>query len=87
MFRQGLIQVGIFLIPFAVYALFLWGTKKRVWTPDTWPLARVMTLTIAGLVLTIASFVALAHFSGSKPGTTYVPAHMENGQFVPGGFR
>jgi hypothetical protein len=26
----------------------------------------------------------LAHFSGAPPGSTYEPAHVEDGQFVPG---
>ena len=26
----------------------------------------------------------LAHFSGAPPESTYVPAHIENGKFVPG---
>ncbi len=32
----------------------------------------------------IGSFVVLAKFSGAPPGSTYVPAHIENGKFVPG---
>jgi hypothetical protein len=32
----------------------------------------------------IASFLVLAEFSGSPPGSTHVPAHLENGQLVPG---
>ena len=30
------------------------------------------------------SFVLLAQFGGAPPGSTYVPAHVENGKFVPG---
>ena len=45
---------------------------------------RLLWLSVAALVLVIASFVVLAEFSGSPPGTTYVPAHMENGRLVPG---
>ena len=37
-----------------------------------------------GLVLMIGSFVVLAQFSGAPPGSTYVPAHIdEDGKFVP----
>src|SRR5215813_5288453 len=36
------------------------------------------------LVLMIGSFVVLAQWGGSPPGSTYVPAHVEDGQFVPG---
>jgi hypothetical protein len=32
----------------------------------------------------LGSFLVLAEFSGAPPGSTYVPAHMEDGQFVPG---
>jgi hypothetical protein len=45
---------------------------------------RLAGLLIASLVLVIGSFLVLAKFSGSPPGSTYVPAHVENGTFVPG---
>jgi hypothetical protein len=32
----------------------------------------------------IGSFVVLAQWGGSPPGSAYVPAHIEDGQFVPG---
>ena len=32
----------------------------------------------------IGSFIVLAHWGGEPPGSTYVPAHMENGKLVPG---
>ena len=51
---------------------------------SSWPLPRLMWLTITALVLVIASLLALAEFGGSPPGSTYVPAHLENGRLVPG---
>jgi len=36
------------------------------------------------LLLVLGSFIYFAHFSGAPPGSTYVPAHMEDGKFVPG---
>jgi hypothetical protein len=36
------------------------------------------------LLLVVVSFIVLAHFSGAPPDSTYVPAHIENGKFVPG---
>jgi len=42
-----------------------------------------MGLLIASLVLVIGSFLVLAKFSGAPPGSTYVPAHVEDGKFVP----
>ena len=32
----------------------------------------------------VGSFIYFAHFTGAPPGSTYVPAHIENGKFVPG---
>jgi hypothetical protein len=43
-----------------------------------------MWLTVAALTLVIAGFAVLAQFGGAPPGSTYVPAHMENGRLVPG---
>ncbi len=39
---------------------------------------------IAALVLMVGSFIYFAHFTGAPPGSTYVPAHIEDGKFVPG---
>jgi Family of unknown function (DUF6111) len=42
------------------------------------------SLAIVALVLMIGSFVILAHFAGAPPGSTYEPAHIEDGRLVPG---
>jgi hypothetical protein len=52
--------------------------------PEAWSLPRVAWLVIAALVLMLGSFIVLAHWGGSPPGSTYVPAHIEDGRFVPG---
>jgi hypothetical protein len=31
----------------------------------------------------VGSFLVLAQFGGAPPGSTYVPAHIEGGKFVP----
>ncbi|GLH80493.1 hypothetical protein SSBR45G_54020 [Bradyrhizobium sp. SSBR45G] len=84
MIRPVLTEIGIFLIPFAVYVLFLIATRAGLLVPDSWPLHLVAKLTVAALVLVIASLVLLAEFSGAPPRSTYVPAHIENGRLVPG---
>jgi hypothetical protein len=84
MIRPVLTEVGIFLIPFAVYALFLLAGKKGIVVPASWPTMVVIRLSFAALLLVIVSLVLLAQFSGAPPGATYVPAHIENGKFVPG---
>ena len=84
MIRPALTEIGIFLIPFAVYALFLLATRSALLAPSSWPIRMVAQLALGSLLLVIVSFVLLAHFSGAPPNSTYIPAHMENGKFVPG---
>jgi hypothetical protein len=84
MIRPALTELALFLTPFAAYAVFLWATRAGVVDTSSWPVPRVLWLSVVALVLVIASFVLLAEFSGAPPGTTYVPAHMENGRLVPG---
>jgi hypothetical protein len=43
-----------------------------------------MTLAIVALLLVLGSFLYFANYSGAPPGAAYIPAHMENGKFVPG---
>jgi hypothetical protein len=84
MIRPVLTEVSIFLIPFALYALFLFATKNGVTLKSSWPMPVMIKLAIAASVLVIVSLVLLAQFSGAPPGATYVPAHIENGRLVPG---
>ncbi|HEU4662008.1 MAG TPA: DUF6111 family protein [Pseudolabrys sp.] len=84
MIRPAFIEVVLFLTPFVLYAVFLFATRAGVLDPQHWPISRLITLTILALVLIIGSFLYFANFSGSPPGSTYIPAHIENGKFVPG---
>ena len=84
MIRPVLTEVGIFLIPFAVYALFLIATRSGVLAQSSWPVHLVAKLVLGSLLLVIVSFLLLAHFSGAPPNSTYLPAHIENGRLVPG---
>jgi hypothetical protein len=84
MIRPILTEIGLFLTPFALYAAFLVATRAGVLRPSSWTLRRIAALVIVSLTLVIGSFVILAKYSGAPPGSTYVPAHVENGNFVPG---
>jgi hypothetical protein len=87
MIRPALTEIGIFLIPFAVYAMFLIATRSGLLVQSSWPLQLVAKLALGSLLLVVASFILLAHFSGASPNSTYVPAHIENGRLVPGAER
>jgi uncharacterized protein DUF6111 len=84
MIRPVLTEIGIFLIPFAVYALFLIATRSGVLAKSSWPVPLIAKLTLGALLMVVISFVLLAHFSGAPPNSTYIPAHIENGKLVPG---
>ena len=84
MIRPALTEIGVFLIPFAVYALFLIATRSAVLAQASWPVHLVARLVLGSLVLVGASLILLAQFTGAPPNSTYVPAHVENGRLVPG---
>ena len=84
MIRPVLTELALFVAPFLAYALFLLATRAGVLDPASWPLRTIALLTIAALMLMLGSFVVIAHFSGAPPGSTYVPAHIEDGRLVPG---
>jgi Family of unknown function (DUF6111) len=84
MIRPALSEVGIFLIPFVVYALFLIATRSGLLAQSSWPLHVIAKLVLGSLILVVISFILLARFSGAAPNSTYVPAHIENGRLVPG---
>jgi uncharacterized protein DUF6111 len=84
MIRPVLTEIGIFLIPFAAYAVYLIATRSGVLTASSWPAHLIAKLVLGSLLLVVVSFVLLAQFSGAPPNSTYVPAHLENGRLVDG---
>jgi Family of unknown function (DUF6111) len=85
MVRPILTELTLFLTPFALYALFLWVTKQEgVFDLANWPLTHVLCLVVASFLMVIGGFFALAQWGAAPPGSTYIPAHIEDGKFVPG---
>ncbi|HEV7636341.1 MAG TPA: DUF6111 family protein [Bradyrhizobium sp.] len=84
MIRPAFTEIGIFLIPFVVYAAFLLATRSGLLVQTSWPLHIIAKLAVGSLLLVVVSFVLLAHFSGASPNSTYIPAHIENGKLIPG---
>ena len=84
MIRPALTEIGIFLIPFAAYALFLVASRYQILEVASWPLHIVGSLLGVALAMTAIALLLLTHFSGAPPGLTYTPAHIENGRLVPG---
>ena len=53
MIRPAFTEIGIFLIPFAVYALFLFATRSGLLVQSSWPLHIVASLLVGSLLLVI----------------------------------
>ena len=84
MIRPILTEIAIFLIPFVAYALFLVASRSQLMVTSSWPIHVVGSLLGAALVLSLLVLMLLANVSGAPPGSTYTPAHLENGRLVPG---
>jgi hypothetical protein len=84
MIRPALTEIGIFLIPFVVYASFLVASRSDLLTRSSWPVIVVGRLLLGSLLLVVLSLILLAQFTGAPPHSTYVPAHLENGKLIPG---
>jgi hypothetical protein len=72
MARTILIQVGVFLIPFAIYAIFMLMKRQNPFTGAAWTGTQVALLSGVGLVLTVLVFTLLVqnaglHLSGRNP--------------------
>jgi hypothetical protein len=62
----------------------LFASRAGVLAQTSWPLHVIGKLAIGAMLLVVASFVLLAHFSIGPTNSNYIPAHVENGKFVPG---
>jgi Family of unknown function (DUF6111) len=78
------IEIALFLAPFVLYALFLWATRKGILHPDQWRPSVLVLLSLFAMVLTAVGFALIAEYGGAPAGSTYVPAHLEDGKLVPG---
>ena len=71
-----LAEFGLFLLPFAVYAVWMLG-NRRLRPLLLWSAAAGL-VTLAGLIIWFGMARSL------DKGERYVPAHVEDGRIVPG---
>ncbi len=85
MIRNFVDEFLLFLTPFALFALFLFVTKRQVMDKEAWrgPLPWLM---LGGLLLMAASLL-YAGITAERHLGDYEPPHMENGRIVPGRFK
>ena len=85
MMRRLLYEMLLFLSPFALYFLYWRLTLAREGVGEARERDHPWNyLLIAGLALVALSFIVLGLTEGSGRQGTYTPAHVENGEVVPG---
>jgi hypothetical protein len=83
--RLFLQEIGLFLFPSLCFALFLMLSKRDPRHRIHWN-GKAIALFMAGLLLAAVSFLYEGLIAPREQGR-YVPAHTENGVFVPGQFK
>ena len=82
MIRVILTQLILFLLPFLIYAGYLFLSRKMnrkalIDAPRYW-------LIMAGLLFSVAGFLFLTQVNNNPLGGTYVPAHYKDGKLIHG---
>ena len=83
MLRAALEPAALFLSPFVVFAAYLVLRARYPLAVEHWTRGRIATLTLIGLCVAAAGMALLAFYAPRGQGR-YVPAHIENGQLIPG---
>jgi len=83
MLRAVLEPTALFLSPFALFAIYLVLRARYPLAVEHWTRSRVSTLTLIGLVVAVLGMALLALYAPRGQGA-YVPAHVENGELIPG---
>ena len=85
MMRAVFEEALLFLLPFALFALYLIVRRRNPLTRASWG-GQVPWLVLAGLGCVIAALV-LTGLTAERQQGAFEPPHMENGRLVPGQFR
>jgi hypothetical protein len=78
------IDAVFFLLPFAIYAAWLAFTKGSLSDVEDWQAKTIGYLAIAGAGVLLAAIAVFVQLQNNPAGSGYVPAHIEDGQIVPG---
>jgi hypothetical protein len=83
MWRPIAESLGLFLLPFAAFAIYLILRARWPLAIEHWTRSRVASLIIAGLIAAFAGLASASLFAPRGQGA-YVPARDVNGVLVPG---
>jgi len=85
--RVVLIELLLFLLPFALYAGFVYLRRTQEEDQGLWHDVPLFYLTMAGAALIAIGFISFATFTGAPTDAEYVPAIIKDGKIVPGQMR
>ena len=83
MWRTVAETLGLFLLPFVLFAAYLALRMRWPLAIEHWTRSRVATMMILGLLAALAGLIGASLFAPRGQGA-YLPAHLENGVLVPG---
>jgi hypothetical protein len=83
MWRPIAESLGLFLLPFLLFAIYLAFRMRWPLAIEHWTRSRVAILVIVGLLAALAGLISASLFAPRGHGL-YIPAHVENGVLVPG---
>lgn len=83
MLRAVLEPVALFLTPFVAFAIYLVLRARYPLAIEHWTRGRVSTLTLVGLFIAALGMFFYGLTAPRGLGV-YVPAHVKNGQLIPG---
>lgn len=84
MARIVLLNIFMFLLPFLVYAAYVYFVRRGQKNKEIWRDAPILWLFAAGVILAFGMLVTLVSFTGSGPGGHYEPPRFEDGKIKPG---
>ncbi len=83
MWRSVAESLGLFFLPFMLFAAYLALGMRWPLAIEHWTRSRMTVLAIVGLVAALAGLVSASLFAPRGHGL-YIPAHVDNGVLVPG---
>lgn len=85
MLRVTLIHLGLFLLPFAAYVLWV-VIRDRISAKKALREGPKFWLGVAGLSMVFASLMITATFQEAPSGTNYKPSEYRDGVLIEGGY-
>ena len=83
MWRPVAESLGLFLLPFLLFAVYLALRMRWPLAIEHWTRSRVSILVMVGLAAALAGLAGASLLAPRGQGV-YVPAHLENGVLAPG---